>query len=315
MPSPALLPPEIVRRPGFAVHRAVELGATRRRLEASDLRTPFRGSRLQVDAPPGLASLAMAYAARMPPTQFFSHTTAARLNGVPLPGRIEDDRRLHVSVMGGDAQPRVRGVIGHQVEQSRTKVITGGGMRMTDPATTWCQLARYVGLEDLVAAGDHLLTVRDLGGRRDSYTSVPALTHAAAAHRGSTGIALLREALPLLRPGPLSRRESLLRVRIVRAGLPEPVVAHRVVEPALDGYEPTVDLAYPEYRIAMEYEGDHHRDPIQFRRDIARYERLQDVGWIVIRVTGDDLPDVPTASSARMLDRIADRLERRGWRH
>ncbi|MFC5860050.1 endonuclease domain-containing protein [Agromyces flavus] len=185
---------------------------------------------------------------------------------------------------------------------------------MTDAATTWCQLARYLGIEDLVAAGDHLLTVRDLGARRGAYANVPALTRAADAHRGSTGAALLRVALPLLRPGPLSRRESMLRLRIVCAGLPEPVVAYRVVEPGLGAYTPTVDLAYPEYRIAMEYEGDHHRDPFQFRRDVARYERLQDVGWIVIRVTGDDIADVPTAASTRMLDRIEDRLRRRGWR-
>lgn len=314
MAHPAPLPEPIALRPAFGVRHAMELGASRRRLEASDLRTPYRGSRLRTDAPEGVAALAAAYAARMPATQFFSHTTAAILNGVPLPAAIEDDRRLHVSVLAGDAQPRVAGVIGHQLEAARTRVVPVRGIRMTDAATTWCQLARHLALEDLVAAGDHLVTVRELdSGRRGAFSSVPALTAAAAAHRRTTGVGLLREALPLLRPGPLSRRESLLRLRVVQAHLPEPVVAHRVVEPALNGYEPTVDLAYPEYRIAMEYEGDHHRTPLQFRRDIARYERLQDAGWIVVRFTADDVPDHAGPASQRTVTRIAARLRSRGW--
>ena len=315
MPHAAPLPESIAVRAAFGVRDAIALGTSRRRLDASDLTTPFRGSRLRADAPDGIASLATAYAARMSPLQFFSHTTAALLNGVPLPSAIEEDRRLHVSVLAGDAQPRVRGVIGHQLEPSRTRVVTAaGGIRMTDAVTTWCQLARHLGLEDLVAAGDHLVTERDLGGRRGAYTTVPALTVAAAAHRGTTGVGLLRQALPLLRSGPLSRRESLLRLRIVQSGLPEPVVAHRVIEDVLAGYEPTVDLAYPEYRIAMEYEGDDHRTASRFRRDIARYERLQDAGWIVIRFTGDDVPDQAGPASDRVVERVAARLRRRGWR-
>ncbi|MEI5583230.1 MULTISPECIES: endonuclease domain-containing protein [unclassified Agromyces] len=314
MPHPAPLPEPLSSEPAFGVRHAVGLGASRRRLEASDLRTPYRGARLRVDAPESVAAFAAAYAARMPATQFFSHSTAAILNGVPLPAAIEDDRLLHVSVLAGDAQPRVAGVIGHQLEAARTHVVRVGGVRMTDAATTWCQLARLLGLEDLVAVGDHLITVRRLdSGRRSAFSSVPALTAAAAAHRRTTGVGLLREALPLLRPGPLSRRESLLRVRVVQAGLPEPVVAYRVVERALNGYEPTVDLAYPEYRVALEYEGDHHRAPLQFRRDIARYERLQDAGWIVVRFTADDVPDRPGAASQRTVARIAARLRSRGW--
>ena len=138
MPHAGPLPEPIAVLPAFGVRHALGLGASRRRLEASDLTTPFRGSRLRADAPDGVATLAAAYAARMPPAQFFSHTTAALLNGVPLPSAIEEDRRLHVSVLAGDAQPRVRGVVGHQLEPSRTGVVTAaGGVRMTDAVTTW----------------------------------------------------------------------------------------------------------------------------------------------------------------------------------
>jgi very-short-patch-repair endonuclease len=51
-----------------------------------------------------------------------------------------------------------------------------------------------------------------------------------------------------------------------------------------------VDLAYPERRVGIEYEGDHHRsDPRQFQKDIRRREQLLDVDWWILRVTNPDL--------------------------
>jgi len=141
------------------------------------------------------------------------------------------------------------------------------------------------------------------------------LTAAAELHRGSPGAARTREALPLLRVGPLSPRESLLRLRMLRHGLPEPQLHHPVPECLVDGHVPHVDFAYPEYRVAIEYEGDYHRSPEQFRRDIRRYERLQDAGWIVIRAAADDVPDDPAAlQAAELVERIERRLRSRGWR-
>ena len=49
-----------------------------------------------------------------------------------------------------------------------------------------------------------------------------------------------------------------------------------------------VDLGWEDVKIALEYEGDHHRiDRRQLRRDIERYEALDTMGWIAIRVTAD----------------------------
>jgi very-short-patch-repair endonuclease len=40
---------------------------------------------------------------------------------------------------------------------------------------------------------------------------------------------------------------------------------------------------------ALEYEGDHHRERGQFRRDIARVNALRQAGWLVLRFTADDV--------------------------
>ena len=46
-----------------------------------------------------------------------------------------------------------------------------------------------------------------------------------------------------------------------------------------------LDMGWPDLKIALEYDGDHHRtDPAQFARDIVRLEELAALGWLVIRV-------------------------------
>jgi hypothetical protein len=249
----------------------------------------------------------------MPRHHYVSHASAALLDGVPLPFAIERDARVHLSVVGDGPVPRGRVVVGHRLDPARAVVIDAGGVRTTDAATTWCQLATVLGLDDLVAAGDFLVTGRAPVGGRDGAASLGALAAAVDRHRGSPGATLLREALPLVRFGPLSRRESLVRLRLMRAGLPEPRLNFRVLECEVDGRHPVVDLAFAEYRVAIEYEGDHHRTPAQLRRDLRRIERLHDAGRIVIRATADDVPDDAHAPAAVTLaNRVAARLVARG---
>ncbi|HEX6956225.1 MAG TPA: DUF559 domain-containing protein [Agromyces sp.] len=69
------------------------------------------------------------------------------------------------------------------------------------------------------------------------------------------------------------------------------------------------DLADPELRIAIEYEGSRHREPGRWERDIERRELFEDAGWRVIRVTAAALAD-PTALVARVRRIIAART---GW--
>lgn len=50
-------------------------------------------------------------------------------------------------------------------------------------------------------------------------------------------------------------------------------------------------MGWEHLRLALEYEGEHHRTPQQFAKDIARYETMtNELAWIVIRITGRDTP-------------------------
>ncbi|WP_054686423.1 endonuclease domain-containing protein [Microbacterium sp. No. 7] len=69
-----------------------------------------------------------------------------------------------------------------------------------------------------------------------------------------------------------------------------------------------VDLAYLAQKLAIEYEGDHHRtDAGQWAKDVDRIERLQAAGWRVIRVTRADLDDRPHQTIARVRNALAAR--------
>ena len=102
-------------------------------------------------------------------------------------------------------------------------------------------------------------------------------------------------------PAERPRRESPMESRLearrsCSAGLPEPAVNQDVV---VDGvlHRARPDLSYPALKIAIEYEGDHHRtDRRQWRRDKTRRRLLEDTGWLVIEVIADDVVPAPRRS-------------------
>lgn len=51
-----------------------------------------------------------------------------------------------------------------------------------------------------------------------------------------------------------------------------------------------VDFAWPQYRIAVEYDGlDWHSGPEAMRRDRRRTAALMDVGWVVMAIVFEDV--------------------------
>jgi very-short-patch-repair endonuclease len=66
-----------------------------------------------------------------------------------------------------------------------------------------------------------------------------------------------------------------------------------------------VDLAWPEHRIAVEYEGAGHTDPVEVLRDAGRYTRLVDAGWRIYRYTWFDVYDHPERIVAELTRALA----------
>jgi len=224
------------------------------------------------------------------PRGAISHVSALALWGAPVPRRhVGDAALIHVVTTAG----RVRrpGIAGHEGARVEDFRLSPPGVLAVAPALAWCQSAELLSRNVLVAIGDFLVTGRrSAPGRRDvPVCSREELADAVRAFGRRRGVRVLRDALELVRAGVDSPRESELRLVLRDAGLPEPVIGHRVAT-SMGMREP--DLAYPDRRIAFEYEGEHHRsDRRQWRADFARVRAFQTEGWTVIRVNDDDLRD------------------------
>lgn len=223
---------------------------------------------------------------------FFSHATAARLLGAPLPWTMKRDDVLHVSVPSPESAPHATGIRGHSLTVTEDEVVQVGGMRATSAARTWVDLASTLSLGHLVALGDYFIHWRS------PLTSSTVLEHAVSRMAGRRGAKRAREALGLLSDRAESAPESELRVILVKAGLPLPEVNHVLVE-TTGGRDMRLDLSYPELKIAIEYMGDYHRSQTQWRRDMTRRSRLEAKGWYVLELNADDLKD-PIELAARI---------------
>lgn len=160
------------------------------------------------------------------------------------------------------------------------EIQTIAGIPTTTPARTALDLACRHPVGEAVAAIDALTRATDL-----KMIDVDIL---AERYRGRRGIRRARVALSLVDPGAESPRETWLRLLLIRAGFPVP----QTQIPVYDEYGALVavlDMGWENIRLAVEYEGDHHRtDRRQFNKDIRRADAIAELGWIHVRVTAED---------------------------
>ena len=106
------------------------------------------------------------------------------------------------------------------------------------------------------------------------------------ARPGRNGIGRMRVVLedrPCGAPAPGSDFETMVLRLILDAGLPRPVLQHRV---QCDDMYFLLDLAWPDKLLAVECEGHaYHQTPTQLAWDEMRRNRLQLKGWTVLTYT------------------------------
>lgn len=171
----------------------------------------------------------------------------------------------------------------------------GDEVRMTSAFRTAWDLARRLPLEEAVVAVDALARV---GGFAPAELLVRR-----AEQPGARGVRGLAEVVALADPRAESPPETRLRLLLHRAGLPRPEVQFRV-EDEYGFVVARVDLAYPDAKLAIEYDGSTHFDHRRALRDRDRDLELGDLGWDTMRFGRDDLEARP-----RTMGRIARRLE------
>ncbi|MFN3924635.1 MAG: endonuclease domain-containing protein, partial [Pseudarthrobacter sp.] len=225
------------------------------------------------------------------PGAWISHVTAARLRCQLLPPWLADSSELHLSKPRSLPSVRRKGVFGHTVLAREDETELVDGIRLSTRSRTWLDVARILPLHDLVSMGDQLIRVprMDFEGRAQPYDTIAGLRALVARHPNLQGIVRAREALDLMRVGADSAPESLLRLAIADAGLPEPQL--QVPLRAGDARSPSADLGYRHRRLAIQYDGDHHLGDAQILSDRRRDKAFESAGWTVLIFDKDDLAD------------------------
>ncbi|MFB9905870.1 endonuclease domain-containing protein [Allokutzneria oryzae] len=214
----------------------------------------------------------------VPPGALITGRSAATVRGLPLaatwdPVEVAVDEKGHFGP--------VRGVAVRRVLRGPGPMCPVGGLSLASVERMGFDLAIRRDRMEAVADLDAALHIGLID--RDSLLDYLDSTH-------ERGVSWARAALAVADAGAESRQESRLRLVLVRAGL-APVTQHEIFDE--EDFVARVDLAFPEEKVAVEYDGAWHSDPLQLSRDRTRVNRLQSAGWRIVFVTADRLRAAP----------------------
>lgn len=195
------------------------------------------------------------------------------------------------------------------------ETITSDGITCVAPLDTWLMLASYVGLGDLVLLGDAMMR-RDADVRwhtPDDFTRAVGEFERRLEEKDlptPRGFLNCRRALRLMQPGTDSLPETQVRLLLESYGLPRPVVnaAADVKDERGVARRFFLDLAFPQWGVAVEYDGRHHEEA--WGSDQRRIKLLGDAQWLLVTVTWDDLRDEDRRRA--VVRSVAERIARRG---
>lgn len=166
------------------------------------------------------------------------------------------------------------GIVTSAVSLADTETVRLGPLPVTSLARTAFDLARRPPFGASVAWVDALAAAAPF-----DCADVLAISER---HRGVRGVRQVSRTLASHDRGSQSPRETWLRLLIIEAGFPRP---RTQIPVRARGNTYYLDMGWEERKIAVEYDGDHHRtDRVQFAKDITRLDDLAGLGWIVIRV-------------------------------
>lgn len=259
---------------------------TKQQLRSAAWRRLFRDVYADARRPVDHRLLVQGAALLLPPGAAISGRSAAHLFGADLATCDDPVTVASSATWRGAAGIRV---VQRQLRPGDLRVFAG--IPVTTPLATGYELARSLPLEDAVVWLDALGRARALKPRD--------LRAHCATHVGEPGWRCAAQAIELCDPRAESPPESRVRLLLVRAGLPAPVPQYTVLDSG--EFVARVDLAWPQFKIALEYDGQWHASIGQLGRDRRRIRQLNALGWYVYPVTAADLHQ-PAALVAAIRD-------------
>jgi G:T-mismatch repair DNA endonuclease (very short patch repair protein) len=291
-PVPPPRRPAVLRGRVFRARDVLDAGVVSpSALRSSAWRRLYRGVYADAELPDGPDLRISGACLLMPAAAVFSGRTAAHLHGA---GELVDvGTPVEVSVPAGARLGPVAGLRVRRTVLPATDVTVVRRRPCTTGTRTALDIARTEPLVEAVAALDVLLArgVVDRAGLRRSLDATPS----------PRGVRQAGRAVELADPRAESLPESRVRVLLALAGMD--AVPQYTVRGADGDFVARVDLAFPEHRLAVEYDGAWHGEAGQLGRDRRRLNRLTAAGWRVVFVTAADLRD-PDGLVARVAEAL-----------
>jgi hypothetical protein len=237
-----------------------------------------------------------AAALRLPDGFAFAGRSAAYLLGVDHAAEFED--AVHIVVPAAMRLQSRKGVTVHRVHLLPGDVEETGGLRRTSPVRTVWDLANWLEPVRSVPIIDAMLAL--------GVVDADGVSAYIAARRGQRGHRRAGRTAALADGRAQSAPESVLRVRLVLAGLPRPVPQFDVRIGAVTLHP---DLAWPEYKLALEYDGAWHAAAERLHLDRRRLNLLATEGWLVLHATSERL----RRDFGGLVREVGTALRSRGW--
>jgi hypothetical protein len=267
-------------------HAVAERRVTRHQLRSGTYRRVLHGVYAHPTVSIDHSVVARAASLLMPEGSAVGGSSAAWWHGGPLP---EATAPVTVLLPEGSEWTGPRGVRVHRARIRPRDIVDMDGVPCATASRTAWDVCALEPVRTAVAALDGML-------RHGAVTS-SGLQELARTGGRKWGAAKVRRAVSLADARSESPPESWLRVAFALAGLPPTVPQYQVIENGV--FLGRVDFAWPDARLIVEYEGAHHFDGLQIRRDDARIARLIAAGWRVIRLSAPDL---------RNMDAVVERV-------
>jgi hypothetical protein len=193
------------------------------------------------------------------------------------------------------------GFVVHQERLHPLELTVKDGVRTTTAVRSLCFMMRYA--RDVKQA----VTFADMAAYSDLVSPAEATAYFLD-HPGWTGIPQARDALPLMDENSWSRWESWMRmVWRLDAGFPPPLCNRPIFD--LEGkLIATPDLLDVESGTWGEYDGAVHLAGKRRARDVARENKLRNVGLEPFTILADDIPHPEQA-----VQKMADARRRARW--
>jgi very-short-patch-repair endonuclease len=259
-------------------------------------------------------------------------STALNLQGIEVPYTLRQSSNNHqiAVVKNANARYHIDGVRyvtwGKPLETvAPEEVGTGNGMNdsmglvvqpeylgyqliCTSPVCTWAMASTRLSLDELVILGDAMMR-RDKRLKRaslsDFITYLQRMRNWSQQHHVRTfrGYDACRHAVRLMCENTDSSQETRTRLALMRHRLDCPEINFPL---QIHGQQFYLDMAYPEFHVCVEYDGQFHAN--QWMGDSRRRRFIENAGWQYVQVTNDDLKNEGTQKN--LACRVATAIEK-----